>query len=80
MLGNNNCCILRLDLHIEGVVRHNLDNGSFLAEAETAGHYNLYLITEAFFFKFPLQTLKDETAFCGATTGPATDKKVHSEF
>ena len=63
--------VIRTDGGVEGVVRHNFDNGAFLAEAEAAGNEDVDLVGDPAFLQHGLETFYDPGTFGGLATGTA---------
>jgi len=51
--------IFRFYLYIKGIVRHDLDNRTFLTETETAGSDDLYFVFQSTFFQTIFQSADD---------------------
>ena len=63
--------VLGLHLGVEGVVRHDLDNGALLAEAEATGSDHIHLVGDTVLFNSGLEVIYDFVAVGRLATGTA---------
>ena len=74
LLGNNLRGILRLYLHVEGVLRQHLYDWPLLTEAEAASLYNLYAVADTLLCSLLQKPLVDGIGAAGFTGTSATNK------
>ena len=75
--GDNLLHILRMHGGVEGIVRDNLDNGAFFAEAEAAGNHHLHLIGHPVGGQAGAEVLHDFGTVGGFATGTAAAEDLH---
>ena len=80
MFFNDNLGVFRLDLNIESIVRHYLDDRALFAETETAGKDYLYLIGESFSLEFVSQIPDDCIALGGMAARAPANENMHVVF
>ena len=80
VLVDNFLDVFRLHLSVERVVRHDLDDGSLLAEAEATGPDHLNFILQALRGENVLEVLDDLSTCRSLAAGTAADKHVHLDF
>ena len=76
MLLDNRLCVFRLHVHIERVLRQDLDDGAFFTEPETARTYDLYIVDEFVRFDRTLQRAEERDTFVRFTGRTAANQNV----
>ena len=72
--------VFRLDLSVESVVRHDLDDGALLAEAEATRSDHLNFILQALRGENVLEVLDDLSTCRSLAACTAADQHVHLDF
>jgi len=76
MLFDNGFRIFRFDIHIECVLRQNLDNRTLFTETHAPSTHNLYIVHQFMSFHRTLQRAEESDTFVGFTGSTAANQNV----